>query len=780
MTSEHATKGTLTSSHWGTYRVHARNGRVTALEGFERDDDPSPIGQGIVDVLGGPMRIKKPMVRRGWLENGPGNVEGGRGTDEFVEVSWPRAIKLVVEELSRVRGQYGNQAIYGGSYGWSSAGRFHHAQSQLKRFLNSIGGYTSSLNTYSYAAAEVTLPHVLGDFYSMVNGATSWDVIKDHTSLLVAFGGVPAKNGQVTNGGVGRHIQKQGMLDAAANGVKVVNISPLRSDVLDEMDADWVAIYPGSDVALLLGIAHTLHAENLVDTEFLSTYTVGYERFQQYFLGETDGVAKNSAWAELKTGIPAARIRELARDMARQRTLISVSWSLTRQDNGEQPYWAAIAVASMLGQLGLPGGGIGFGYSALNAIGANYEGIPGASLPQGKNPIKSFIPVARVTDLLLHPGKRFDYNGVTGIYPEIKLVYWAGGNPFHHHQDLVRMRSAWQRPDTVIVHEWCWNAQAKHADIVLPAATFLERNDIASSSRDPFLVYMQKAAEPVGQSLTDYEIFSELAEELGAKEAFTEGRDEEQWLQVIYDETRIKAGKSGIDLPDFEDFKAKGWFENPVPKKPRILLKDFRENPVANALGTPSGKIEIFSETVAGFGYQECPGFPFWSDPKEWLGQGASAYPLHLISNQPKNKLHSQLDHGPYSRKSKINGREPVVIHPDDAKLRSIVDGSLVRIFNGRGACLCSAVVSDEVRPRVLQLSTGSWFDPPQSEAAEVSCRHGNPNVLTRDEGTSRLAQGPSALSCLVEIELFNGEASDMPMGAFSPPVIHSEPVMGS
>ncbi|MCK0164530.1 molybdopterin-dependent oxidoreductase [Marinobacter sp. S6332] len=780
MPFEHAKKGTLTSSHWGTYRVHADNGTITALEGFERDEDPSPIGQGIVDVLDGPMRIKKPMVRRGWLENGPGNAGGARGAEEFVEVSWPRVIKLVVEELNRVRDRYGNQAIYGGSYGWSSAGRFHHAQSQLKRFLNSVGGYTYSLNTYSYAAAEVTLPHVLGDFYSMVNGATSWDVIKEHTSLFVAFGGAPAKNGQVTNGGVGRHVQKQGMLDAASNGVKVVNVSPLRSDVLDEMDADWVALYPGSDVALLLGIAHILHTENLADTEFLSTYTVGYERFQQYFMGETDGVVKDCSWAAIKTGIAASRIRDLARDMARQRTMISVSWSLTRQDNGEQPYWAAIAVASMLGQLGLPGGGIGFGYSAMNAIGANYHGIPGASLPQGKNPIKSFIPVARITDLLLHPGKRFEYNGVVGTYPDIRLVYWAGGNPFHHHQDLVRMRRAWQKPETIIVHEWCWNAQAKHADIVLPAATFLERNDIASSSRDPFLVYMQKAAEPVGQSLTDYEIFSALAEELGAREVFTEGRDEEQWLQVIYDGTRKKASGSGINLPTFEEFKTKGWFENAMPKEPQNLLKAFRENPAANPLGTPSGKIEIFSETVAGFGYEECPGFPFWNEPKEWLGQESPEYPLHLVSNQPKNKLHSQLDHGSYSRKSKINGREPVVIHPVDAKARNIVDGSLVRLFNGRGACLCSAVVSDEVRPRVLQLSTGAWFDPPLPGDSAISCQHGNPNVLTRDQGTSRLAQGPSALSCLVEIELFEGEASAMPMGAFSPPKIRSEAVPGS
>jgi len=227
------------------------------------------------------------------------------------------------------------------------------------------------------------------------------------------------------------------MREAAANGTKMVNVSPLRSDVLEEMNADWLAIYPCSDVALLLGIASTLQDEGLADTEFLSKYTVGCETSRAYLVGRIDGIKKDSDWAAVKTGIPAERIRDLARDMARKRTMISVSWSLTRQDNGEQPYWAAIAVASMSGQLGLPGGGIGFGYSAMNAIGANYQGIPGAALPQGSNPVKSFIPVARITDLLVHPGETFEYNGRTGIYPEIKLIYWAGGNPFHHHQGLV-------------------------------------------------------------------------------------------------------------------------------------------------------------------------------------------------------------------------------------------------------------------------------------------------------------------------------------------------------
>ncbi|MCC5858967.1 MAG: molybdopterin guanine dinucleotide-containing S/N-oxide reductase [Ectothiorhodospiraceae bacterium] len=763
-------KATLTSTHWGTYRVHTEAGRVKRLSGFEEDRDPSPIGQGIVDVLDGPLRIRRPMVRRGWLEQGPGGADGARGRDEFVEVSWDKAIGLVAGELDRVRSQYGNEAIYGGSYGWSSAGRFHHAQGQLRRFLNLIGGCTASVNTYSYAAAEVTLPHVLGGFTPFITGATSWDVISRHTELFVAFGGVPVKNGQVTSGGVGRHVQRAGVRQAAGCGVEFVNVSPLRSDMPDEAGAQWCPIRPGSDVALLLGIAHTLHEEGLADQAFLERYTVGFDRVLPYLTGAVDGVPKTAAWAAEQTELPAERIRALARDMAAKRTMISVSWSLTRQDNGEQPYWAAITVAAMLGQIGTPGGGIGFGYSAINAIGDCYRGIPSAALPQGRNPVGRFIPVARIADMLLHPGERFQYNGMTGVYPDIRLIYWVGGNPFHHHQDLVRLRRAWQRPDTIIVNEWCWNPQARHADIVLPVNTFLERSDFAASSRESYLIYMEQAIESVGESRSDFAIFADLADALGVREAFTEGRDESAWLAHLYGETRRRAAINGVQLPELEELRARGWFRTEVPDQPRILLRAFRDDPDAHPLKTPSGRIELYSETVAGFGYWECPGHAYWKEPAEWLGADNQPYPLHLISNQPATKLHSQLDHGSHSRSGKVNGREPVRIHPDDAAARELRDGDLVRLFNDRGSCLCTVVISDAVRPGVVQVSTGAWYDPPADDSLDISCLHGNPNVLTPDHGTSRLAQGPSALSCLVEVEACPGEPPAV--AAFTPPPV--------
>ena len=759
----------LTSSHWGTYRARIGNGRVQELLAFEQDCDPSPIGPGILDVQHGPMRVDAPMVRESWLTGGPGTRTDLRGSDPFVEVSWEKVNELVAAELNRVRKTFGNASIFGGSYGWASAGRFHHAQSQLKRFLNCIGGFTRSKFTYSFAAAEAMVPHVLGSFRDYLDTCTSWDVIRDHTQLFVCFGGVPLKNGQISQGGTGCHIQRRALLDAGKAGIDFVNISPLKSDVLDDVGSDWLALRPNTDVALMLGLAHTIESEGLTDRAFLQRYTEGFEAFLPYLMGEADGIPKTADWAAGICEIPADTIRALARRMAGMRTMISVSWSLTRQDHGEQPFWMAITLAAMLGQIGLPGGGFGFGYSAMNFIGGNHHIIPGASLPQGKNPVEDFIPVARITDLLLNPGKPFDFDGVRYEYPNTKLVWWAGGNPFHHHQDLNLMMQAWQKPETVIVNEWCWNPLAKHADIVLPCTTPLERDDMAITPRDPYVVSMSKLTEPFGQARDDYDIFAGIARAMGVEDEFTQGRSAHEWQRWIYDKTKERCADAGLNIPTFDQFRSQQWFKLEDPAQSIIMLSDFRADPVAHPLTTPSGKIEIFSRTVADFGYDDCPGHPVWKEPYEWLGN-TDRYSLHLISNQPKDKLHSQLDHGSVSKSRKVAGREPLHIQPEDAALRGLKDGDLVRVFNDRGACLGSVVIDAAMRSGVVQMSTGAWYDPDENGM----CKHGNPNVLTRDKGTSKLGQGPSAHSCLIEVELFKD--APPPVTAHEPPqIIRSE-----
>ena len=375
----------------------------------------------------------------------------------------------------------------------------------------------------------------------------------------------------------------------------------------------------------------------------------------------------------------------------------------------------------------------------------------------GANPTGSFIPVARIADLLLNPGGEYDFNGKRRTYPDTKLIYWCGGNPFHHHQDINRLIEGWRKPETIIVHEPWWTATARHADIVLPATTTLERNDIGASSRDRFIMAMEQAVEPVGNARHDFDIFTDLAERLGFRSAFTEDRDEMGWLRHLYDVSRQQAAQSQVEMPDFETFWAQGCVETAEPAKPHNIYEEFRNDPVANPLLTPSGLIEIFSETIHGFGYDDCPGHPVWLEPVEWLGApAADRHPLHLMSNQPSTRLHAQMDCGSVSVASKINGREPVALNPADADARGIKPGDVVRIFNDRGDTLAGAVISDAVMPGVIRLSTGAWYDPVEPGRIGSLDKHGNPNMLTLDKGTSKLGQGPIAHSTLVEVERFD------------------------
>jgi len=744
------------TTHWGTYRAVYEHGELVDLAAFEGDPSPAPFARSIIGTRNSPARILQPMVRSSFLEKRHRAGGSGRGAEPFVAVSWDEALSIVAEELARVSSAYGNSAIYGGSYGWASAGRFHHAPSQLKRFLNLIGGFTRSVDSYSYGAAEVILPHVLGDQRALLSDQTAWSIIAGHTDLVVAFGGLPSKNTQVNPSGLARHRFGENLERLRRGGVEIISISPIRDDTDAAENVVWLPIRPTTDVALMLAVAHELVAEGRHDVDFLQRCTTGFEIFEAYVTGRSDGVPKSPEWASSICGIAADDIRRLARRMGEGRTLLTMSWSLQRADHGEQPYWMAITLAAMLGQIGLPGGGFGIGYGAIDGIGNSVPDIRWPSLSQGTNPIDTFIPVARVADMLLNPGGDFEYDGECLSYPDIRLVYWAGGNPFHHHQDTNRFLRAWQRPEVVVTHEPFWTATARHSDIVLPVTVQIERNDIACSTKDRIVSACHKLVQPAGKARDDHWIFANLARRFGLESAFTEGRDEEGWLRHFYQAARSDCARHGLHLPEFETFWRSGMVVLPQAVAPRVPLEAFRSDPVGHALGTPSGRIEIYSERIAGFGYADCPGHPAWIEPVEWLGAGdARRFGLHLMSSQPRTKLHSQLDHGINARESKIHGREPIRMNPKDASARGIRDGAVVRVFNDRGACLAGVRLSEDLIPGVVQLSTGAWYDPLLPGVSGSLDKHGNPNLVAPDRGTSKLTQACSANSCLVEVEPF-------------------------
>ncbi|MFD4367717.1 molybdopterin-dependent oxidoreductase [Rhodococcus sp. NPDC058521] len=754
-------------AHWGMYEAEVRDGEVVAVHSHEGDSDPSPILENIPGSVRSKSRITGPMVRRGWLENGPG-PSNSRGSDSFVSVGWDELTALLGDELQRVVTDFGNRSIFGGSYGWASAGRFHHAQSQVHRFLNTIGGYTRSRNSYSLGATAVVMPRVVGTHSTLFEQSTSWPVIARETELLVCFGGVPVKNTAVNSGGNSIHPTRDGLDAVRRRGGSVVSISPLRDDV--HGDCERIEPIPGTDVAIMLGLAHVLVSEDLHDKGFLASHCVGYPKFEKYLLGDVDGVPKSARWAAGISGLSESTIDSLARRMAGARTLVTVTWSLQRVRHGEQAPWMGVTLAAMLGQIGLPGGGFGHGYGSMNEPGLPPVPYSLPTFPQGANPVADFVPVAAISELLTKPGETFDYDGREYTYPDIRLVYWAGGNPFHHHQDIPRLRRALARPDTIVVHDPYWTPMARHADIVVPSTVSLERNDLSCTRNDPLLVAMHAAVPPFEGARDDYDTFAAIAAHMGKGDQFTEGRTSQEWIEHLYRQWRDAVRADDADVPEFEDFWALGkWPMRTVDDL--VLFGDFRADPVAHPLGTPSGRIEIFSEDIASFGYDDCGGHPRWYEPVEWLGgTRARQFPLHLIANQPRTRLHGQLDHGRTSASSKVHGREPIRMNPVDADARSLVSGDVVRVFNDRGACLAGVVVDADVRAGVVQLSTGAWYDPLDPSDPDSLCVHGNPNVLTADIGTSKLSHGCTGQHVLVEIERFDDELP--PIKAFDPPHI--------
>ncbi len=745
-------------SHWGAYSLLVEDGRIVDIEPFPADPHPSPIIHSVPEWAKPDRRVLQPMVREGWKPGGAPCNRTRSGSDKFIPISWDEAQSLVASEIQRVAQDHGNASIFGGSYGWTSCGRFHHAPTLLKRMLNLVGGYTGHVDTYSIAAGPAILRHVLGNADACGGRATTLDTLLDSTETLVVCGALAPRTAQVEAGGMPAHLLP-GMLEQIRDaGIRVVHVSPRKDDIPGWMNAEWWPIRPNTDCALMLGLAGEIVRDGRQDQDFLDRCTSGAQPFLDYLTGTSDGIAKTAEWAAAITGLPAEKIRSLSKTLTETRSFLSLSWALQRAHHGEHVYWSALGLAAVVGQIGLRGGGVAYGFGSLNGIGGPFGNGISPGMSQGKKPIDSFIPVARIADMLLSPGAEFTYQGETRTYPDIRLVYWAGGNPYHHHQDLNRLQQAWSRPETIIVQDPMMTATARRADILLPASTSLERNDISGTNRSDHYVAMHKAIDPLGEARSDYEIFSGLARRMGVESAFTEGRDEMDWIRHLYDKSRDYFRKANdTQIPDFDRFWDQGWAKVPVVRN-NVHLSDFRRDPQAHALATESGKIILGSEKLAKLKLADCPSHPTWLEPVEWLGMDGSDGRLHLISSQPDGRLHSQLETGKASRDHKRRGREQVQIHPADARKRQIEDGDTVRLWNDRGQCIATAQVTETLCRGVLVLPVGAWLTQDRDTGLDLA---GNPNVLTLDIGTSAYGQGPSSHTCMVNLEVASENTTD-------------------
>ncbi|MFZ7273874.1 trimethylamine-N-oxide reductase TorA [Avibacterium avium] len=762
----------VTAAHWGPLGVVVEDGKVVKSGPAIPAPLTNELQSVVADQLYSETRVKYPMVRKGYLE---GNKDTTlRGRDEWVRVSWEQAFDLVAKEMKRVRDSYGATGIYAGSYGWYSSGSLHAARTLLHRYLNVTGGFVGSKGDYSTGAAQVIMPHVLGTI-EVYEQQTSWETILESSEIVVLWSANPLTTLRIA----WTSTDQEGLAyfkKLKESGKRIICIDPVRSESCEFLGAEWIPINTATDVPLMLGIAHTLVSEDKHDKAFLKKYTSGYDKFEEYLLGKTDGQPKDATWASKLTGVPVEVIKQLANDFVTKRTMLMGGWGMQRQRHGEQSHWMMVTLASMLGQIGLPGGGFGFSYHYANGgVPTATGGILGSitanpAVQAGEKTwldetSKMAFPVARVADALLNPGKTIQYNGTEITYPDIKLVYWAGGNPFVHHQDTNTLVKAFHKPDTFIVNEVNWTPTARMADIVLPVTTSYERNDLTMSGDYSMMnIYpMKQVVPPQFEAKSDYDIFTELAKRAGVEEQFTENKSEMDWLKGFYQTAFDAARKNRVLMPKFEKF----WEENkPITFKANekakkwVRYEEFRNDPLLNPLGTPSGKIEIYSDVVAKMNYDDCKGYPSWMEPAEFAGNTTAEAPLALVTPHPYYRLHSQLAHTSLRQKYAVNDREPVLIHKDDAATRGIIDGDIVRIFNSRGQVLAGAVVTDGIIKGTVALHEGAWYDPADlGQSDKPLCKNGCPNVLTRDEGTSKLAQGNSPNTCIVQVEKFTGEA---------------------
>jgi trimethylamine-N-oxide reductase (cytochrome c) len=769
----------LTGSHWGAFRAKVEGGRFVSLKPWEKDPAPTHQLEGVLDSVYSPTRIKYPMVRRAFLEKGAEAERDSRGTGDFVRVTWDQALDLVTKELQRVDKAYGPSATFAGSYGWKSPGRLHNCQSLMRRMMNLKGSFVNGTGDYSTGAAQVIMPHVMGTL-EVYEQQTAWPVVIDNTQLMVFWGADPMTTNQI-GWLIADHGAYEGLKALKEKGVKVICIDPVKTETCEYLGAEWVAPRPQTDVALMLGIAHTLYTEKLHDEKFLKGYTSGFDKFLPYLMGEKDGTPKTAEWASGISDVPADTIKELARSFAKNRTMLAAGWSLQRQQFGEQRHWMLVTLASMLGQIGLPGGGFGFSYHysgggtpsadapVLGGISDGGKAVEGAAWLTESG--AASIPVARVVDMLLNPGKEFDFNGTKAKYPEVKLAYWVGGNPFVHHQDRNKMVQAWKKLETFIVQDFQWTPTARHADIVLPATTSYERNDIEAvgdySGRA--IMAMKKVIDPVFESRSDYDIFAALADKFGKSKEFSEGKSEMDWIKSFYNDAQTQAKAKNIAMPDFDDFWKEGVVEFPVTAgKDFVRYASYREDPLLNPLGTPSGMIEIYSTNIEKMAYDDCPPHPTWMEPAERLGGPNAKFPLHVATSHPKSRLHSQLCGTKLRESYAIAGHEPCLINTKDAEARGIKDGDVVRVFNDRGQILAGAKLTDAIRPGVIRVNEGGWYDPVDAAQPGSLDRYGDANVLTQDIGSSKLGQGNVGHSVIGDVEKYTG--ADVTVGAFVAP----------
>lgn len=720
---------TACSSHCGgrcLLQIHVRDGVITRIE-TDSGGEPQlraclrcrAYRQRVYD----PDRLRFPMRRT-----------GQRGEGCFERITWDEAFDAIAAELRRVRSTYGPSAVLllGGG---GDATQLHTAR-LLGGLLAMSGGYTDKWGIQSF---EGGLFASLATYGTLSSHSDFDDLL--NSRLIIMWGWNPVTTIHETN-------TSWYLLQAKETGARIVCVDPRLTDSAAVLANQWIPIRPGTDAAVLIAMAYVMIAEDLFDKAFLEAYTVGFDRFRTYCLGDEDGVPKTPLWAEAISGVSAQVIKDLAREYATLKPAALVAGiGPGRSAYGEQYHRAAKTLAAMTGNIGIHGGWAGRSSVPQVQFGG-YDFKLGRMPDDGGNPVErgvaarpDALPTLKGSDsgARIHTAEIADaiLKGKAGGYPaDIKMAIVMHTNPVNQYPNTNKMVRALKKLEFLVVAEQVMSATARFADIVLPVSTFLERNDIIVGGIQPFYGYIKKVIEPLYESRSPLEICRGLASRLGI--SLYQGKTDDDLLRELVEKSQ---------LPDYDAFKEQVIYRI-KSTEPHVAFKEQIEDPDHNPFPTPSGKIEIYSQWLAAMNSPEIPPIPTYIEP--WEGPRdplANKYPLQLITTHFKRRAHTQFDKVPWLRELmpqaiSINGR--------DAEARGIRDGDRVRVFNERGEVIIQAKVTERIMPGVVDLPQGAWYEPDEQGIDWGGCA----NVLTRDK------HSPGGAAChntaLVEVEKVN------------------------
>lgn len=716
--------------------AHVKDGTVVRITTDEEPEEGNYLqlraclrGRANRNRLYHPDRLKYPMKR-----------VGKRGEGKFERISWDEALDITASELKRIKEKYGPEAIYV-NYS-SGVPSLIREDTLMRRLLGFYGGFLNFYGTYSTACTQAATPYTYG---TPMTGNSRDSLLA--SKMIILWGFNPAETIHGTN--TAYYIRK-----AKEAGAKIVVVDPRYSDTAGAFADEWIAPLPTTDNALMDAMIYVMIKENLYDRDFVNKYCIGFDEDQMpedvppnnslksYILGQEDGVPKTPEWAESITKVPADTIRRLAREYATIKPAALVQgWGPQRHSYGEQPVRGATVLAAITGNVGIKGGwASGSGYVTRT--------MPGA-LPIS-NPVKTSISMFTWTEAIIRGKEMGPGDGVKGaerLSSDIKLIFNLAGNTLlNQHSDCngtAKILEDDSKCEFILVTEHFMTPSAKFADILLPSDHFMEREDIVGPwVLGDYLLYQNKAVDTVFECRDAYDWISDLADRLGLKEQFTEGKTKEGWLRYIVDVTR----KNHPEFPTFEEFKKRGnykWrFDEPL-----IAFKAQIKDPENNPFPTPSGKIEIFSKALYDMGNpEEIPAIPKYVDSWEGPNDPLKAkYPLQCIGYHIKRRAHSTHDTTPWLEEAE---KQSIWINPQDAKARGIEDGEKVKVYNDRGVVEIPATVTVRIMPGVVAIPQGAWYTP-DSRGVDI---RGCINTLTKYHPTP-LAKGNPQHTNLVQVE---------------------------